>query len=760
MMGVAGMTSLIGNASAQTPAARPAEATTPTPPFQRPEIPPMERAGSGASSPTRLLRLDGTATTLLLIARRTGLPEIAYWGTRLPQTLDAEAVFTLRAPDTPNNGPDNWRPLITVLDTIGQWNFDLPGLLADRPDGTGWTADFQTKSLETSPGALTVHGLDEISGLEVEIIITLSLEDVLCTRQTLTNRGTTPLNVQRFISGNYLLPENAGEFRVAHGSWAREFDFQPVSLTQGGLVIESRRNRSHDHYPAILAGTSSTSQNSGMAYAAHLGWSGSHRIAAERMEDGRLRLSVGEYLYPGEVILAPGETLTAPPAYATCSSEGYAGCARAFQAYARSSIIRWPGGQMKPRPVLLNSWEGNYFDLDERRLMREADAAAELGVERFVLDDGWFGSRRDDTKGLGDWFAALAIFPNGLRPLSDHVHAHGMQFGLWYEPEMANPNSDLYRQHPDWTLHVRGRPMLTSRQQIVIDISRKDVSDYLFAAISKQVTDWRIDYIKWDFNRELIEAADAQGRAAYRKQVLALYALWDRLHEAHPELEIESCASGGGRADWGALAHTQRIWLSDNTSAPSRLRIQNAGWHFVPPEVTGCHISHSPNWMDGLSTTLDYRAAIAIFGHLGVELDPLTLPADESRRLKAWIALHKRLRPVLHSGNAQFADDEPARIIRGVTSRDANTGIYLVAQENWPPSRLPAPVRLPGLARERLYKITVPSPQTIGRHRPSDAQQKLFSDGLILSGAMMSDIGFYLPALQPQSALVLECRAI
>jgi alpha-galactosidase len=723
-------------------------------------IPPIERAGQGGSGPEQVLRLDGTHATLLLIRRTAGLPEIAYWGRRLPDGIAPESVFATRAPDMPNNGPDQWRPLITLLDTMGDWSFDMPGLVASRPGGTAWTSVFTVDRIARTPGGMAIEATDPVSLLGLEIMLTLGPEDVLCSRLRLTNGGTNTLSVARLVSGTFLLPESVQAVRILHGAWAAEFGVSTMSLAQGGIVIESRRNRAHDHFPGMLAGGPATTEENGDAWAVQLGWSGGHRLCAERMEDGRVRLTVGEYLYPGEGDLAPGETLATPPAYVAFSSDGFAGCARAFQAYARHDVVRWPGGSMKPRPVLLNSWEGNFFKLDEGHLRRQIDAAAGLGIERFVLDDGWFGRRRDDSKGLGDWRVAPDIFPHGLRPLSDYVHARGMEFGLWYEPEMVNPDSDLYRAHPDWVLQVRGRPLLTSRNQMVLDIARPEISDYLFEAISDQISMSRIDYIKWDFNRDLVAAADRQGRAAYRRQVLAVYALWDQLHAAHPALEIESCASGGGRADWGALAHTQRVWMSDNTSAVDRLPMQGTAWHFLPPEITGCHISASPNWHDHRQSTLDFRACVALFGHLGVELDPLKLTAEEQAGLKGWIALHKRLRPVLHHGLAQFGESDGARLVRGVMSPDGKTGIFLVAQRDWPSSRLPAPVRLPGLQGARRYRVTVPPPQTLGGHRPSDAQAKLVTDGLVLEGALLRDAGLYLPPLAPQSAYVVECQAV
>lgn len=725
---------------------------------KQPDIPPRMASGDAACKPRNLYRLDSPAVTLVLIEWHGGLPEIAYWGRRLPSGIGAEDVFPAREADTAQNATDQWQPLITILDTIGDWRFDPPGLMAHRPNGTDWSADFTVTDVSVQARRLVIQAEDVVSQLALVTDITLSDENVLTMSSRLTNMGGGPLEISRLVSGTFLVPDRVEAVRVMHGAWTQEFDIASMPLAQAEIVTESRRNRTHDHFPGMLAATPGADGSSGEVWGMQLGWSGSHRMSAQRLEDGRIRFCAGEWLYPGEVCLQPGESLQTPPAYAAYSAEGLSGCARAFQTHARKHVLSWPGGRMSTRPVILNSWEGSGFNLNEQHILRQIDAATELGVERFVLDDGWFGSRRDDSRGLGDWTVATGIFPHGLKPLADHAHVRGMQFGLWFEPEMVNPDSDLYRAHPDWVLAVRGRPLRTSRYQVVLDISRQDVSDHLFVTISRLVSEIGIDYIKWDFNRDLVEAADSHGRAAYRRQVLALYALWDRLHAAHPALEIESCASGGGRADWGALAHTQRIWTSDNTDALDRLRIQGSAWQFLPPEVTGTHISAVPNGVTGRVFTLQFRAAVALFGHLGLELDPLELSAGERDELVQWIALHKRLRGLLHAGDAQFGDHMAGRVVRGITAADRTAGVFLVAQTGKGTARSAAPVRLPGLDPARRYRLTAPLPQKLTGNNPSAANRDLFGKGLVMNGAVLQEMGLCLPRLYPAQALVLECR--
>ncbi|MBE7209422.1 MAG: alpha-galactosidase [Gluconacetobacter diazotrophicus] len=719
-------------------------------------------AGDGATAPVAVLRLDGARSTLLLLRRFGGLPEIVHWGSRLPPDIAATELGALRAGDRPHNGPDQWEPCAALLPTFGGTAFGQTGLAAFRDDGSAWTATFAVEAVEEQPGRLVVRAVDHASELELRVELALDDTDVLVMRNTLRNLGPAALRVERLVSGTVILPAAVEAVHTSHGAWGQEFGRAAMSLAQGTISVESRRNRSHDHFPGLAAGLPGTGDESGQAWGLQLGWSGAHRFTAERLEDGSVQVMGGEFLHPGEVVLAPGEALETPPLFAAWSANGFGGVARAFHAHARRSVLRWPApggyGPMRPRPVLLNSWEGNRFALSDAALRTQAEQAAALGIERYVLDDGWFGGRRNDKRGLGDWHVSPAVFPQGLRPLADHVRGLGMEFGLWFEPEMVSPDSDLFRARPDWVLHVAGRPLRTARHQLVLDIARREVADHLFEAIAARVDEIGVDYIKWDHNRDLVEAGDVRGRAAYRQQVEALYALWRRLAARHPGLEIESCASGGGRADLGALLHTQRIWTSDNTDALDRLRMQRSAFRFLPPEVCGTHVSASPNHQTGRRSSLDFRAAVALFGHMGVELDPRTLDADESETLARWIALHKRLRPLLHGGHCVFGEDTPSRVLQGVVSPDRTHAVFLLAATDWPPQRRPHPVRLPGLDPARRYGLRIPAPVDPRWYQPSPDQQALAGEGKEFGGALLSEIGVSLPQMDPGTAWILECQ--
>ncbi|HQN52708.1 MAG TPA: alpha-galactosidase, partial [Phenylobacterium sp.] len=340
--------------------------------------------------------------------------------------------------------------------------------------------------------------------------------------------------------------------------------------------------------PYMLVGEAGFSQATGEVTGAHLAWSGDARMLAERLRDGRIQLQGGELFLPGEVSLAPGETYDTPILYAARSGAGLNGLSDRFHPFVREVIL---GGRLKakPRPVHFNTWEAVYFRHDLTELKALADLAAEVGAERFILDDGWFKGRNDDTTSLGDWIPDAAKYPNGLTPLIDRVRGLGLEFGLWVEPEMANLDSDLVRAHPDWLLHVDDRAQPVGRGQYVLDLTRPEVADHLFARLDALLAQHEIGYLKWDMNRDLTHAA-SRGRPASRRQTLAVYALIDRLRAAHPDVEIESCASGGGRADFEILKRTDRIWTSDCNDPVERQTIQQGFSIFFPPEVMGAHV--------------------------------------------------------------------------------------------------------------------------------------------------------------------------
>jgi alpha-galactosidase len=415
--------------------------------------------------------------------------------------------------------------------------------------------------------------------------------------------------------------------------------------------------------------------------------------------------------------------------------------------------------------VLLNTWEAVYFDHDAERLHRLAEAAAAVGIERFVLDDGWFGSRRDDRRGLGDWWVSPEAHPDGLTPLIAHVRALGMEFGIWVEPEMVNPDSDLYRAHPEWSLVAPGYEPVLGRQQLVLDLARPDAYAHILGQLDALLSAHDIAFVKWDMNRSLVQGSGADGAAGTHAQTLALYRLFDELRARHPGVEFESCASGGGRMDHEILSRTERVWTSDCNDALERQMIQRGASMLLPPEVMGAHIGPPQAHTTGRRHGLGFRAATALFGHLGVEWNLLDLDDTERAALAAVIAVHRRFRALLHGGDAvRFdlaangpgeGDGLPAAVAHGVYATDRREAVVCFAQLRSAMSLTPPPLRLPGLDPTRRYHVQhVPLPG--GLPGPQRQPPRWLAAGVELTGAQLAVHGLQPPVLWPEQAMLLH----
>ncbi|MBV9204310.1 MAG: alpha-galactosidase, partial [Actinobacteria bacterium] len=476
----------------------------------------------------------------------------------------------------------------------------------------------------------------------------------------------------------------------------------------------------------------------------------------ERMRPGATTIGGGELLLPGEIALAEGESYATPWVYLAATRSGLDGLAAQFHGYLRS-LPAHPGSS---RPVNLNVWEAVYFRHDFTKLAALADIAADAGVERYVLDDGWFTGRRSDRAGLGDWQVDEYVWPGGLHRLAKYVRARGMQFGLWIEPEMVNPDSELYRAHPDWILAAGQRRPPLQRHQLVLDLTRPEVSRYLLERISALISEYEVSYVKWDCNRDIIDAGSRAraGAPVAHEQALAVYALLDELRRRHPGVEWESCAAGGGRVDLGILERVQRIWTSDMTDALARQAIQRWTGQLVPPEYLGAHISAPFSHQTGRHMPLSLRCATALFGHFGIEWD-LTAASDEDlAELAAWIGLYKQHRALLHAGRVVRLDtpDDTAWMY-GVVAADASAALMSYVQLDEPVEDQPAALRVPGLDPRRRYRVTdvTPGPRRPRRIGLSEAQ--VFD--VQVSGAALAEIGLAIPVQRTLAAVVILVEA-
>ncbi len=691
----------------------------------------------------------------VLIDPSTGVPTVLHWGAPLADPSSDDALRSALAPPIVHGGLDSVAPL-SLLPEHGSGYMDRPGIEGFRSDGSGWAPRFVLEQVSTGDDAdrswATVRSVDANAGLVVDAEFEVNrASDALRTRVTVRNTGTSDYTLSA-VRQTLPLPADAREALTFSGRWGKEFIEVRQPLATGSVVVENRTGRtSHGRVPVAFAGTTGFSNDFGTVRAVHVEWSGNSFVAADASTDGRRSLQAGELLLPGEVVLAANESYVSPWVCWAYSGFGTNGVSSTFHRELR----RRPNHPSVARPVTLNIWEAVYFDHNIERLSALADAAASIGIERFVVDDGWFHLRRNDHAGLGDWWVDPEVWPEGLQPIADKVVSLGMELGLWFEPEMVNPDSDLYRDHPDWVLvDPRYQPVM-GRQQLVLDLGRGEVRDYLFEQISAVLSAYPISYVKWDHNRELVQASHEGTRAGVHRQTLGVYELFARIRAQHPGVEIESCSSGGGRIDFKILDWCHRFWVSDCIDPHERQLIQRGFSHVFPPELMGSHIASEHSHTTRRKHSLAFRAATALFGHLGVEWNVLDASPADRKLLAAVIAVHKELRSLLHTGDARrFDHANPAVVAHGVVARDGSEALVSFATITAPASLVIEPFRITGLDQERLYTVSVIS-LAGGTTGAARKQPGWLETGVTLSGRELALLGLQVPALDPEQALVL-----
>ena len=504
---------------------------------------------------------------------------------------------------------------------------------------------------ESEVPELEIHLRDAHYPLEVVLHYRVwEAYDLIVRWAAVFNHGETPIVLERFWSAQWH-PPVGGHYYLSHltGRWANEFQMRREPLLEGVKVLESRRlTTSHHHSPWFAIDRGQIEEEHGDLWFGVLAWSGNWKIAAEVTSFATTRVSIGLNDWDFAWQLDPGQSLTAPSSYAGFTPHGYGAASRTLHDFIRDVVI--PHGN-NPHKVLFNSWETTFFAVDEASQMRFADMAADMGIELFVMDDGWFHGRDSDHSSLGDWWPDEQKFPNGLGPLIEHVNRLGMDFGLWIEPEMVNPDSELYRQHPDWVIHFPTRSRTEARNQLILNVAKPEVQDYLIQAIDTLLADYNIAFIKWDMNRNVSEPgwsdAPADPRELWVRYVWGVYRIWSTLRERHPNVIWQSCSGGGGRADLGILRLADQVWVSDNTIPTSRLTIQ-AGFSQVFPAMT------MESWVTDMGEDflpLKFRFHVSMLGSLGVGADLRKWNDRDFAEARQWIALYKEIRPIIQQGD-------------------------------------------------------------------------------------------------------------
>ena len=700
------------------------------------------------------LRAGGVSLLLELAAH--GLPRVVHWGADLGDLTEAGARDAAHAVRTavPHSGFDLPAP-IELLPQAATGHAGR-GVLAGSRDGQEWSPSFGRSEVSRSGQRLVVSAVDERAGLALQTELRMEPQGVLMMRHTVRNDAQqtyelASLPVQLFVPGR------AGELLDLTGRWSRERIAQRHHLGYGAWVREGRRGRTgHDASLLLVAGTPGFGFRSGEVWGMHVAWSGDSSIWAERLPEGRVSLGGGELIQPGEVRLEPGASYTTPWVFAVHSTAGLDGLSHCLHDWMRAREQH----PRSPRPVVLNTWEAVYFEHDLPRLLDIAETAAEVGVERFVLDDGWFAGRTSDEAGLGDWSVSETTWPTGLHPLIDRVRELGMDFGLWVEPEMVNLDSDLIRAHPEWLLAPPGRIPPPWRHQQVLNLANPEAWQHILEGLDALLSAHEIAYLKWDHNRDLTDA-EHDGGPGVRRQTLAFYALVDELRRRHPGVEIESCASGGGRVDLGVLERSDRVWASDCTDALERQEIQRWTGLLVPPELVGAHVSAPRNHQTGRVLDLSFRAGTALFGHFGIEWDVSTATAEEQAELAAWVDCYKELRGLLHTGDVVRADhtDEGSEL-HGVVSRDRTDAVFALVQLRTLASSVPARVVLPGLDPDRSYRVSLQGPGGSPRMMQIAPPAWVSEGTIVLPASVLTNVGLAVPVLCPEQLLLLRVQAV
>ena len=625
-----------------------------------------------------------------------------------------------------------------------------PGLSARRIDSAVLPThfEFQVGSGGGTSNECHVSLFDSENKIALSVQWKMESSGVIHIDATVANESDEPLVVDA-MRLSFPIAQHAEEILTLGGRHAMEAVEHRAKWGRTIHTIENRTGRtSHENLGLVFVGTDGFSEQRGEVWGVHIAWSGNYEIVCDAVSHGMRSIHIGELLTPGEVILQPGEKYSTPQILLAHSTSGLNAVSRKFHREARRA--------QKPhtyRPVVLNTWEAVYFNHDLATLKDLATEAARVGIERFVLDDGWFHNRRSDTAGLGDWWVDQSVWPLGLSPLIDHVTSLGMDFGLWFEPEMVNPDSDLFRAHPEWALGGTSENHILGRNQLVLDFSNEDVRDYIVSRISDLLTTHPISYVKWDHNRPLV------GGSAHA-QTIGVYNVFDRLTQMFPNVQFESCASGGGRIDMGITRYVERFWASDSIDALDRIAIQRGLSLFMPPEMLGSHIGSPTCHTTGRKHALSFRASTALFGWLGVEWNLLTLNDRERDGLTKAIGTYKVFRELLHSGDVFRGDHPDASVyVHGVIATDQSEAILSISRLHSSHTNHTAPVTMQGLRPNARYDIQV-LPMGSPRWALHRVLPEWITNGIVLTGQQIAVLGLHMPALLPESTVLLHITEV
>lgn len=627
----------------------------------------------------RVFHLQGQNVSYIMQVVQHDYLAHLYWGKKINTYRQSNPILYAARGFCPNVDPADRSFTLDSLPleypAYGNGDYRVPAYQVELANGSA-ISDFRYKSHRILQGKPALEGLpatyteqddeamtleivleDSVTLLSATLVYTVFRDFDAITRSVrFHNAGNEPLKLLSALSASVDFRDSEFDLLTLYGTHVNERSIARRSLVPGQQGVESRRGASsHQQHPFLALLRKGADEDHGDVYGFSLVYSGNFSAQVEVEQFQSCRASIGINPFGFSWLLEPGEQFQTPEAVMTYSSRGLGHMSLTYNKLYRTRLCRGYHRD-RERPILINNWEATYFDFDADKIEQIAKAGNELGIELFVLDDGWFGKRDNDHSSLGDWFVDTRKLPNGLKDLAERVTGMGMKFGLWFEPEMISENSDLFRKHPDWCLHVPDRPKTTSRNQLVLDLSREDVCDYIIQSVSDILASAPISYVKWDMNRHLTEIGSAtlspeRQRDTAHRYVLGLYRVMEEITSKFPEILFESRSGGGGRYDPGMLYYMPQTWTSDNTDAICRLNIQYGTSLLYPVSSMGAHVAAVPNHQIGRMTSLEIRGHVAMSGNLGYELDLTTLSEDEKEIVRQQVADYKKIRPLIQYGD-------------------------------------------------------------------------------------------------------------
>ena len=681
-----------------------------------------------------LFKLDAKNTSYVFGATDDGYLIHAYYGKKIededltyllrltenPWTLKTNArdkgtFMDAHAFEYPCHGTGDYRePCLMVMDDDGMTTTDLRyvshKVYKGKPVLEGMPATFAN---ENEAETLEITCVDKHTGLEAVLVYTAFNDlDVITRSVRLKNNSTAPLNVKRVLSTCVDFDNDGYDFITLNGSWARERVMERCRLHPGKQGVDSVKGESsHQNNPFVALVSHTADEDNGEAYGFNFVYSGNFFAQAEVTQHKYTRLVMGINHFDFNWLLEAGEEFVAPEVVMVYSSEGIGAMSRTFHDLYREHLIR---GEYKDkrRPILINNWEATYFNFDTEKLIDIAKEASKLGIEMLVMDDGWFGHRDADNSSLGDWFVYEKKIKGGLKYLVDEVNKLGMKFGIWFEPEMISPDSELYKAHPDWAIQVQGRELSMSREQYVLDYSNKEVRDHIYGMMKKILDSANIEYIKWDMNRQLTEVGSTtlpknRQRELWHRYVLGVYDVMNRLTTDYPHILLENCSGGGARFDPAMLYYSPQIWCSDDTDAIERLKIQHGTSICYPASAMGAHVSDCPNHTVGRSTPFATRGNVAMVGTFGYELDVTRIPQEDRDAIPGQIAQFNKYNPIIRTGDQYrignvFEDNMWDAWM--FVAKDKSEAVFTFVQVLGRPNYRNRRVKLKGLDPKAMYR--------------------------------------------------------